>query len=84
MDNLIDEILKGIFLSILFYYSTLTDEINIINVFKFTIFYIAMIFGALYTGIQTNVITSAFLTKTVFTLIDERIKKPKTHEKLKS
>ena len=58
MDNLIDEILKGIFLSLLFYYSTLTNEINIMNVFKFTVFYIVMIFGALYTAIQTNVGTS--------------------------
>ena len=43
MDNLIDEILKGIFLSLLFYYSTLTNEINIMNVFKFTVFYISLV-----------------------------------------
>jgi hypothetical protein len=34
-----------------------------------------MVYGALISGIQTNAITTAFLTKTVFTLIDERIKK---------
>jgi hypothetical protein len=34
-----------------------------------------MIYGAIITDINPTVITSAFLTKTVFTLVDERIRK---------
>jgi hypothetical protein len=39
-----------------------------------------MIYGAIMTDINPTVITSAFLTKTVFTLVDERIRKKETQE----
>jgi hypothetical protein len=34
-----------------------------------------MVYGAILSDIPTTTITGAFLTKTVFTLVDERIKK---------
>jgi hypothetical protein len=40
-----------------------------------------MVYGAILSDVQPNVITGAFLTKTIFTLIDERVKKPNTEKK---
>lgn len=75
LDKLISEIVKGAFIGFLYLQITLTNDTTIENVLRFTFFYLMMIYGGIISGISTNTITTAFLTKTVFTLIDERVKK---------
>ena len=58
-----------------------TNDTTIENIALFVSFYLAMVYGATITGIDANVITSAFLTKTVFSLVDERIKRPNDNKK---
>ncbi len=76
LDKFISEIIKGIFLGFLYLQITLANDTTVENITRFAIFYILMVYGAMLSGVQTNVITGAFLTKTIFTLIDERVKKP--------
>lgn len=73
--NILTSILKGVILSLLYFEITKSNDTNPKNVFLFTLFYITMINGAYIVDIDPNVVTTAFITKTVFTLIDERIKK---------
>ena len=75
MNETLEYIIKGIFIALLYFEFTKANDTNIKNILMFTIFYISMIYGAKLTNIDPNVITSAFLSKTVFTLIDERIRK---------
>ena len=75
MKKFITQLIKGIILSLLYLQITKANDTTIENITLFVSFYLAMIYGATITGIDENVITSAFLTKTVFSLVDERIKK---------
>jgi len=68
-------LIKGVILSLLYFEITKANDTTIHNVALFASFYVSMVYGATITGIDPNVITSAFLTKTVFTLVDERIKR---------
>ena len=70
-------IVKGIVLSILYFEITKANDTTLENIFKFTIFYVVMTNGAYVLEIDPNVVTTAFVTKTVFTIIDERIKRQK-------
>ena len=79
---MIDYLIKGIFIAILYFEFTKTNDTNLKNITMFTAFYISMIFGAKITNIDPNVITTAFLSKTVFKLVDER--KKKKNETLKN
>lgn len=73
-------LIKGFVLSFIYFEITKANDTTIENVFLFTSFYVSMIYGAVITDINPTVITSAFLTKTVFTLIDERIKRKNTND----
>jgi hypothetical protein len=75
MKKFITQLIKGIVLSLLYLQITKANDTTMENITLFVSFYLAMIYGATITGIDENVITSAFLTKTVFSLVDERIKK---------
>ena len=70
-------ILKGLVLSIVYFEITKAHDTTPENVLYFLLFYISMICGATLTNIDTNIVTSAFLTKAIFTLVDERIKRKK-------
>lgn len=73
--NILSSMIKGIILSLLYFEITKSNDTTPKNVFLFTFFYIIMINGASIVNIDPNVVTTAFITKTVFTLIDERIKR---------
>ena len=83
LENLLAQIVKSIVIAVLYFETTNANDTTLRNIISFTIFYIAMIYGATLAGIEQNVITSAFLTKTVFTLVDERIKKKEEKEEKK-
>lgn len=81
MKHFITHLVKGIVLSLLYLEITRTNDTTFHNISLFVSFYLAMVYGANLTGIDENVITSAFLTKTVFSLVDERIKHPRDNDK---
>jgi hypothetical protein len=74
-NNFITQFLKGILISVLYFEITKLNDTTLYNIIVFTSFYLSMIYGAILANIDENVITSAFLTKTVFTLVDERIRR---------
>lgn len=71
----LEQLTKGIIIAVLYFEITQTNDTNFQNIFLFVSFYVSMIYGAKITNIDPNVVTSAFLSKTVFTLVDERIRK---------
>jgi hypothetical protein len=81
MKQFVTQLIKGIVLSLLYLQITKANDTTMENITLFVSFYLAMIYGATITGIDENVITSAFLTKTVFSLVDERIKKKPDNDK---
>lgn len=73
--KLLSDIVKGIFIAFLYLQLTKTNDTNVQNIVIFTFFYVTLINGAQFAGVDPIIVTNAFITKTVFTLIDERIKK---------
>lgn len=68
-------VLRGIILALLYFEVTKANDTTLKNVCLFVAFYLLLIAGANLAGIDSNVITSAFLTKCVFTLVDTQIKR---------
>ena len=66
INTFISYIIKGIVIAFLYFETTKENDTNIKNMSLFTFFYMVMIYGAIITGIEPNVITGAFLTKTIF------------------
>lgn len=81
MKQFVTQLIKGVILSLLYLQITKANDTTMENIVLFVSFYLAMVYGATVTGIDENVITSAFLTKTVFSLVDERIKKKPNDDK---
>jgi hypothetical protein len=75
--TLLVDITKGLILSILYLEITQANDTTWNNVSSYTTLYCAMIYGARLTGVDSNIVTNAFVTKTVFTVVDDRIKKQK-------
>jgi hypothetical protein len=65
--------LRGAALGLLYLSATQADDTNLRNIILFTVFYLSMFYGANYLGFDVKIITTAFITKTVFTLIDDRL-----------
>ena len=68
-------------ISLLYLEITKSNDTTAKNVFLFTSFYVIILHGAYVVGIDPNVVTTAFITKTIFTLIDERIKRKPDEKK---
>jgi hypothetical protein len=81
INGIIETLIRGIFIALLYFEITRTNDTTLYNIGLFTMFYSFMIYGAIITDINPTVITSAFLTKTVFTLVDERIRKSEETKK---
>lgn len=78
--KMLSDFLKGILLSVLYLQLTKANDTTIQNVLIFSAFYVIMVNGATFAGVDPLIVTNAFITKTVFTLIDERIKKPEDED----
>lgn len=74
INTFISYIIKGVVIGFLYFEITKENDTTFENMTLFTFFYIVMTYGAIITGIEANVVTSAFLTKTIFTLVDTRVK----------
>jgi hypothetical protein len=68
-------IIKGFLLSILYFEITHANDTTPKNIFLFISFYVILTNSATLVEIDPNVVTTAFVTKTIFTLVDERIKR---------
>jgi hypothetical protein len=75
LEIFVGDIIKGIILALIYLEITKANDTNLYNIIIFTIFYIIMMNGSYLLKMDPNVVTNAFLTKAIFTLIDERIKK---------
>lgn len=75
LSKLIIDAVKGVFIALLYLQLTKTNDTNLQNILVFSFFYVVLINGAHFAGVDPIIVTNAFITKTVFTLIDERIKK---------
>lgn len=75
--QVITNIVKGIILSLLYFEITKANDTNINNILLFTFFYNVMTYGSILIGIDPVLVTNAFITKTIFTLVDQRIQKEK-------
>jgi hypothetical protein len=73
--NLISNVLKGIVLGYLYLEITKANDTSVNNVSTFALFYIIMIYSTAFVGLDSNIVTHAFITKTIFTIVDERVKK---------
>jgi hypothetical protein len=75
--------LRGMILGVLYLEITKANDTSLYNIFLFSLFYTVMFACAQASGIDPNVVTTAFITKTVFTLVDERIKKKENFTNVK-
>lgn len=75
LKTILSDLIKGIVLAVLYFEITHANDTTPKNIFLFASFYIVMVNSAKIVGIDANVVTSAFVTKTIFTLIDERVKR---------
>lgn len=81
MNGVIIDIFKGLLLSLLYFEITKANDTTPYNIFLFVIFYVTMIYGSKLTGVDPKIVTNAFITKTIFTLIDERVRKKEDNDK---
>ena len=75
--SLIKKTMTGIVIAFCFFESTLTNDTTFYNVLLFTAFYIGLSYVAVLVDIPETVVLGAFLTKMVFTTIDQRLIKNK-------
>jgi hypothetical protein len=67
-------LVRGLLLASLYLLLTVADDFTVKNLINYTIFYVVMTNGAEIADLDPKIVTTAFLTKTVFTLIDDKIK----------
>jgi hypothetical protein len=75
ISDLLKIFLRGIVLALLYLETTKANDTTPKNIFYFVSFYTIMYSGASIVDIDPMVVTTAFITKTVFTVVDERVKK---------
>jgi len=78
---LLPEAVKGILLAFVYFEITNANDTTFYNMGLFTLFYTILIIFAKFINIDTAIITNAFVTKAVFTLVDERIRKKNNDNK---
>jgi hypothetical protein len=75
ISNFVSNIIKGIVLGYLYLEITKANDTTFDNVVTFAMFYIVMLYSTSLVGLDSNIVTHAFITKTIFTIVDERVKK---------
>jgi hypothetical protein len=74
-ENIVVDITKGILLALVYFEITKANDSTFESIGLFTGLYVIMTNFARLSDIETSIVTNAFITKAVFTLVDERIKK---------
>jgi hypothetical protein len=72
--TLFRELIKGLFLACLYVFVTKDDDTTLSNILKYTTYFFILILSFLSVGFNADIIASAFISKTIFIIIDERIK----------
>lgn len=72
--HFVTESVKGAVLAVLYFEITQADDTTLINVLKYTAFYLVVMFVAMLVGVGPQIVLNSFITKTIFTLVDDRIK----------
>ena len=72
--SLIKEILIGVFISLIYLQATSEEDTDITHIFSIALTYVLLKYIADYVDINPDLITNAFITKTIFTIIDVRLK----------
>lgn len=75
MNTLLQNILKGLFLGLLYFEITKANDTTFYNLTLYTFFFVIMVYAAQLTNTNENIVLNAFVTKTVFTILDERVKR---------
>lgn len=70
----IEDIIKGLVIGILYLFITKENDTSFRNLGVFSLFYFTVANGAKVIGVDSTVIITAFITKSVFTFVDQRIK----------
>lgn len=84
LSTILVDVVKGLFIGLLYLQLTKTNDTNLQNILVFSFFYVVLLNGAIFAGVDPIIVTNAFITKTVFTLVDERIKKNEDEKILSS
>lgn len=74
MTNILSIVLTGFVLGLLYFETTKVNDTTFENLIMFTSFYTIANITSKILNIDDKVITNAFITKTIFTLIDERVR----------
>lgn len=74
MTNILSVLITGFVLGLLYFETTKVNDTTFDNLIMFTSFYTIANITSKFLNIDDKVITNAFITKTVFTLIDERVR----------
>lgn len=69
------DVSRGVVMAILYLELTKANDTTAYNIGLFTTFYVVIINTARLLDIEPAIVTNAFLTKCIFTLVDERIKR---------
>lgn len=77
---IIADAVKGIILALLYFEVTKANDTTFENIGLFTGFYVIIAICGTFVGIDKNMITNAFLSKAIFTLVDDRIRKKDPNE----
>ena len=73
----IQTIIRSVFLGFLYFWITKDNDTSIVNISRFSLFYLGFYITAKQVGIDQNVITTAFTTKFIFTLLEDHIQQYK-------
>jgi hypothetical protein len=72
---LLADFTKGIFLAFLYVFITKEDDTDPRHIIKYTLMFFLLNMLFILTGLNRELLVSAFISKSIFILIDERIKK---------
>ena len=80
MTNILSIVLTGFVLGLLYFETTKVNDTTFENLIMFTSFYTIANITSKFLNIDEKIITNAFITKTIFTLIDERVRNKETEK----
>lgn len=72
--SLFQIIIRALVLSLVYFQITKANDTTVDNILQFSLLFIILSYGAILGGIDPNIVAGAYMTKAVFTLVDEKIK----------
>jgi hypothetical protein len=71
---LLGDFTRGIFLALLYVFITKEDDTDLRHIIKYALLFFLLNILFILAGINREILVSAFISKSIFILIDERIK----------